>query len=38
VTEANVLSASVVEMNEELMERYRPVMRKFYLNKKADFK
>jgi aminobenzoyl-glutamate utilization protein B len=26
------------DLNKEIMEKYRPAMRKFYLNKKADFK
>jgi aminobenzoyl-glutamate utilization protein B len=27
-----------VSLNQEMMEKYRPAMRKFYLNKKAEFK
>lgn len=27
-----------VDLNKEMMEKYRPAMRKFYLSKKADFK
>jgi aminobenzoyl-glutamate utilization protein B len=27
-----------VDLNKEMMEKYRPAMRKFYLTKKAQFK
>jgi aminobenzoyl-glutamate utilization protein B len=27
-----------VDLNKDIMEKYRPAMRKFYLNKRADFK
>jgi aminobenzoyl-glutamate utilization protein B len=27
-----------VDLNHEMMDKYRPAMRKFYLNKKAEFK
>ena len=27
-----------LDLNREMMEKYRPEMRKFYLSKKADFK
>ena len=27
-----------LDLNREIMEKYRPEMRKFYLSKKADFK
>lgn len=27
-----------VDLNKEMMDKYRPAMRKFYLNKKAQFK
>jgi aminobenzoyl-glutamate utilization protein B len=27
-----------LDLNKEMMEKYRPAMRKFYLNKKAEFK
>ena len=27
-----------VDLNREMMEKYRPAMKKFYLNKRADFK
>jgi aminobenzoyl-glutamate utilization protein B len=27
-----------VDLNKEMMEKYRPAMRKFYLSKKAEFK
>ena len=27
-----------VDLNKEMMEKYRPGMRKFYLSKKAEFK
>jgi aminobenzoyl-glutamate utilization protein B len=27
-----------VDLNKEIMDKYRPAMRKFYLNKKAQFK
>ena len=27
-----------VDLNREMMEKYRPAMSKFYLNKRADFK
>jgi len=26
-----------VDLNHEMMDKYRPAMRKFYLNKKAEF-
>jgi hypothetical protein len=27
-----------VDLNHEMMDKYRPAMRKFYLNRKAEFK
>jgi hypothetical protein len=27
-----------VDLNREMMDKYRPAMRKFYLSKKAEFK
>ena len=27
-----------LDLNKEMMDKYRPAMRKFYLNKKAEFK
>ena len=27
-----------LDLNKDIMDRYRPAMRKFYLNKKAQFK
>jgi aminobenzoyl-glutamate utilization protein B len=27
-----------IDLNKEIMEKYRPAMRKFYLDKRADFK